>query len=121
MSYRGRGRGFRGRGGRFIPSNASTSNTTLGSNNRGYTPSVARGYSYADWQNLSTNQRQQVYQERERLNHLMAAINISTPPTIVSHNDEDNSPSVHAGQIHGVEQASLDNISQVMSRRILYC
>jgi hypothetical protein len=118
MNYRGRGRGFRGRGGRFIPSNASlaTSNTTLASNNRGgYTSSIARGYPYADWQNLSTNQRQQVYQERERLNRSIAAINISSSTSTTQ--DNNDPASIHAGQIRGVEQASLDNISQVMSRR----
>jgi hypothetical protein len=77
---------------------------------------VARGYSYADWQSLSTDQRTQVYQERERLARSMAAINISTP-TIMSSNEDNNHNSVHAGQIRGVEQASLDNVSQVMSRR----
>ncbi len=85
----------------------------------GYTPSMARGYSHADWQNLSTTQRQQVYQERERLNRLVAAMNV-TPDAVSVHipNEISNtSASIHAGQIRGVEQASLDNVSQAMSRR----
>jgi hypothetical protein len=85
-SYRGRGGGRLqrgGRGGRFTPrftpsTQTPTVLTPSTTNTRGgYTPSVARGYSYAEWQSLNNNQRQQIYQERERLNRSMASINIA--------------------------------------------
>jgi hypothetical protein len=84
------------------------------------TSCVARGYSYAEWQSLKNNQRQQVYQERECQNHSMAAINISTMNNVSASNsfpqDSGNTASsVYAGQIRGVEQASLDNVIQATS------
>jgi hypothetical protein len=61
---RGRGRGCgRGRGGRGGQGNQSQNSSTSTTDSR----PITRGYSREEWQNLSQQQKNRIYMERERI------------------------------------------------------
>jgi hypothetical protein len=68
-------------------------------------------------------QKQRIYQERDRLNTVrtVAAIIRRHDDEVASSRQNEASPlttpTLQAGQIRGVTQASIDNISQAMNRR----
>ncbi len=77
---------------------------------------MARGYSYREWSQLSAAQKQRIYQERDHTNTAHTVASIMQEQGTMGQNNETTSQ-VHAGQVRGVTQASLDNISDAMNQR----
>jgi hypothetical protein len=125
-SYRGRGRSFRGgrigrfTPSRFTPSSQSYSKSTIMTRNNNNT-SIARGYSWNEWQCFSPEERQGIFQERDRQtqqqSRSVASMQMTSIPEEPSRNvssafvssDDCNTAvsGLHAGQTRGVQQASL--------------
>jgi hypothetical protein len=70
---------------------------------------IARGFSWNEWQHFSPAERQRIFQEREKQNRSVATMQTSFVPVQNQSNtfiSDDNAASVHAGQTRGVQQAS---------------
>jgi hypothetical protein len=80
------------------------------------TQEVARGFFYHEWSQLSAAQKQHIYRERDCTYTVCTVASIMQEQETMNQNNDTNSQ-VHAGQVRGVTQASLDNISDAMPRR----
>ena len=145
-SNRGRGRGGRGgrnaRGGRGHGgrnnNNQSSNQSTTSTNDR----SITRGYCREEWQNLSQQEKNRIYQARERLETArtiasmlreeysqhqaddVSTITGTVPQRIsaqVSSGNDNNTVNANsiAGVTRSIDQVNLDSAGQAFNRRRL--